>query len=92
MGYFDGASNNSSYGLGMVVNLNKDHYFSLSLGGGQGTNSKAELLSLYGLLQFAAYIGISDISICGDSKALIEWMNGNFNLQVFLIKQWYQKV
>ena len=72
----------------MVVILNKDHYFSLSTGGGQGTNTKDEIMSLYGLLQFVAYIGISDISIFGDSKILIDWMSGIFNLHVLLIDWW----
>ena len=67
-------------------------YISISMGGGQGSNTKDELMSLYGLLQFSAFIDISNISIFGDSKVLIEWMNGLFNLQVLSLNQWCQKV
>ena len=91
-GFFYGASSNFSYGYGMVLSLNKDHYFSLILGGGRGTNTKDELLSLWGLLQFSSLIGISYINIFGDSKVIIEWMIDKYNLQVLLIKQWCQRV
>ena len=45
-GFLDGASSNNLCGCGMILILNKDHYFSLKLGGGIGTNTKDELLSL----------------------------------------------
>ena len=49
-------------------------------------------MSIWGLLQFSTLIGISDISIYGDSKVIIEWLKDNFNLQVMLINQWCQRV
>ena len=64
----------------MVLRLNKNYYFTLRLGGGIGTNTKDELLSLWGLLKFAILIKISYICISGGSKVIIEWINGNFNL------------
>ena len=69
----------------MVLFLNKDHFFYLSMGGGLGSNTKPELLSLLGLLLFASLIGIIDISIFGDSKMLIEWLNDLSNIQVLLL-------
>ena len=51
-GFFGGFSSNSSGSCGMVHSLNKDHYFTLCLGGGKGTNTKAKLMRLWGLLQF----------------------------------------
>ena len=91
-GFFDGASSNSYCGCGMMLSLNKDHYFTLCLGGGKGSNTKADLMSFWGLLQFAAIIGISNINIFHDSKVLIEWINGNYNIQALVIKNWYQRV
>ena len=76
----------------MVLYLNKDHYFTLRMGGGFGTNTKSELLSLWGLLQFAILIGISDICIFGYSKVIIDWINGKSNIQVLQLKQWSNKV
>ena len=45
----------------MVLSLNKDNYITLCLCEGKGTNTKAEIMSLWGLLQFVALIGISYI-------------------------------
>lgn len=77
---------------GMVLRLNEEHYFTISMGGGKRSNTKDELLSLWGLLQFTALIGISDISIFWDPKVIIEWINGNYTLQVLELKQWCQKI
>ena len=41
VGFFDGASFNNLCGCGMVLILNKDHYFNLRMGGGIGCNTKA---------------------------------------------------
>ena len=41
IGFFDGASNHEHCGYGIVLVLNKDHYFYIYLGGGLGTNTKA---------------------------------------------------
>ena len=92
VGYFDGASNLNHCGCGMVLVLNKDHFFNLCMGGSLGSNTKAELLSLFGLLHFASLIVISDISVYGDSKVLIDWLNGSTNLHVLLLKHWIHKV
>ena len=59
--FFDNASLKSSCGCGMVLSLNKDNYFTLCLCEGKGTNTKAEIMSLWGLLQFVSLIGISYI-------------------------------
>ena len=40
--------NHEHCGCGIVVIINKDHFIYIYLGGGLGTNTKAELLSLYG--------------------------------------------
>ena len=76
----------------MVLVINKDHLFNLCLGGGLQSNTKDELLSLFGLLHFAPLNGISDISIFGDSKIIMGWLNGSTNLQVLLLKHWIHKV
>ena len=76
IGFFDGASKLYNYGCGFVLNLSKDHFLYFSFGGGLGTNTKVELLSLYGLLLIASLLGVLDIGIYGDSKIIIDWQNG----------------
>ena len=82
VGYFDGAAQNNVCGCGMVIWISKDHFFSLCMGGGSGSNTRAELLSLWGLLYVVSLIGISDIVVYEDSKIIIEWDKGVFGLQV----------
>ena len=65
--------------------LKQGSLFFIKVGWRQGTSTKAELMSVWGLLQFASIIGILDINIYGDSKVIIEWLKENYNLRVLLI-------
>ena len=42
-------------------------------GVGKGTNTRAELVSLRGLLWFVRRMGLASIMIVGDSKAITDW-------------------
>ena len=79
-------------GCGFVLNLSKDHFLYFSFGGGPGTNTKVELLGLYGLVLIASLIGVSDISIYGDSNIIIDWKNGISKLQVLSLSHWSHKI
>ena len=61
----------------MVLILNNDHLFNLRMGGGIGSNTRAKLLGLWGLLHFHSLLGIYDITIYGESNVIIEWIKGN---------------
>ena len=88
VGFFDGASNHDFCGCGIVLVLSKDHFLHICLGGGLGSNTKDELLSLYGIMFIASHLGVLDISIFGDSKIIIDWQNDLSNLRVISLKQW----
>ena len=92
IGFFDGASKLYNCGCGFVLNLRKDHLLYFSFGGGLGTNTKDELLSLFGLLLIDSLIEVSDISIYGDSKIIIDWQNGISKLQVLSLSHWSHKI
>ena len=68
--------------------ISKEHFLYICMGCGLGKNTRVELLSLFGLLHFASLIGILDINICGDSKVILDWLNGSSNLHVLLLKHW----
>ena len=70
VGYFDGASNHDICGCGIVLFLSKEHFLQIRLGGSLGSNTKDELLSLYGLLLIASHLGVSEISILVIQKSL----------------------
>ena len=46
-GFFDGASNSKAAGVGYNLYLNESHNFEFTLGVRYGSNTKAELLSLW---------------------------------------------
>ena len=66
--YFNGASSNGECGCGMVLFLNNDHFFKVWMGGGIGSNTRAELINLWGILCFASHIGIDALNILETEK------------------------
>lgn len=94
VGYFDGVSTLYYCGCGFVLNLSKEHSLYIFFGGGHGSNTKAELLSLYGLPFIASliFIGVSDIGIYLDSKIIMDWQNGLTNLQLLSLNHWIHKI
>ena len=58
IGFFDGVEKDGMCGAGMVIMLHMEHSFWLRMDVGRGTNTRSELLALWGLLLFA-YIGRS---------------------------------
>ena len=60
----------------MCIYLNASHYLEFSLGVGYGTNTKAELLSLWALLHISHMMGIPIAQIYGDSQIIINWAKG----------------
>lgn len=81
MGYFDGAAKEGYCGAGMLLLVKSCHQIRLSMRAGGGTNMKAELLALWGLLWFALRQGIFNLCVFGDSKVVIEWAAGLVTLQ-----------
>ena len=94
IGFFDGASQEGGYlfGASMVLKIGDNHILKLSMGCGQGSNTKSELLALYGLLVFVNHLGISHLQVVGDSKVVIEWDQRKNNLQVLFIEWWQASI
>ena len=61
------------YGGGMALFLGEKHYFHLQLRASVGTNTRVELLALWGLLFFARSKGILSLQVVEDSKVIINW-------------------
>ena len=76
-GFFDGASNSKAAGVGYSLYLNESHHFEFALGVGYGTNTKAELISLWALLLSSQMVGIPLSHIFGDSQVIINWAKGS---------------
>lgn len=57
-GFFDGTAQNNTCGAGVLLVINEDHKFKMRMNCGFGSNTKAELLALWSLVNFAATAGI----------------------------------
>ena len=67
-GYFDGVEQKGLCGFGMVIKVNINHCFNLRMVVGFGTNTKAKLVALCGILYFSHYKQLYLCQILGDSK------------------------
>lgn len=54
----------------------ENHFISFKVGCGQETNNRAELNALWLLLKIAVEKRISNWQAIGDSKIIIDWLNG----------------
>ncbi len=69
--YFDGATQEQGCGGGFILHINEQHYYSVKLGLGGGTNNYAELITLRHLLHFSLGHKCINLQIFGDSKIII---------------------
>tara|TARA_Y100000296_G_scaffold19024_2_gene22732 strand:- start:15465 stop:16187 length:723 start_codon:yes stop_codon:yes gene_type:complete len=82
-GYFDGATNPNPGELGLgacIVDHKGDEVIATSSYRPYGTNNEAEYLSLILLLKMAKKAGIKELECYGDSKLIINQVNGAFNV------------
>ena len=91
IGFFDGAQQDGLCGAGMVIRIRNNLSYRLWMGVGKGTNTKAELLALWGLLYFAKKMNILDITILGDSKVIIEWAKYVYSLHTMELQHWVRR-
>ena len=69
----------------MPLKIRGEHIFEMWMGCGCGTNTRAEILALWGLLYFALQKGIFELHVYGDSKVLNDWVNDEVILQVAIL-------
>lgn len=81
--FFDGVASDGLCGCGMVTYQDPDELYCFKWCSGQGTNTREELLALWGILLCANWMGIEDIDIFGDSKVIIDWENKRATLNSF---------
>lgn len=60
--------------------------------GGQGSNSKAELLRLWGILKVAMMCGLGSFKIYSDSMFIIKWAKGILKMKAIHLKHWSDRV
>ena len=87
-GFMDGASRFMTAGVGFCIFINESHHLDFPLWVGHGTNTKAELLSLWALLQAAHMMGIPLVQVYGDSTVIINWAIGSTVLSPPDLRHW----
>ena len=87
-GFLDGASAKNVGGVGFCLFLNESHSFEFSLGMGNCTNTKAELVGLWALLHTSQMMGIPTLKIFGDSTVIINWVKGTTTLSPPELHHW----
>lgn len=92
MTFFDGAAQRNSCGCGVYIIINEHLYYRLSQNAGLGTNSMAEAKALVGLLAFCVYSDIRSISIFGDSKSMVDHVNGNSLIRCPHLAGWMNRI
>ena len=70
--FFDGAEENGSFSVGMVIKLQHNHQFKLRMVVGTGTNTKVELVALWALLWFSHEKQFSIGLVLCDSKSTVD--------------------
>ena len=88
MAFFDGAAADSTGGVGVCIWINEQHYFSIILGYGYNTNTRAELLALWALLYIAKDNRLPYLHVFGDSSVIINWEKGESTLDMVNLEAW----
>lgn len=88
MVFFNASATNGCCAIGGVIYINKDHYFTLKLNCGNGTDTKAEMIGLSCVLAMSEHFGFHEISVYGDSRVTIKWAQGAFNINVITLHHW----
>ena len=71
-----------SCGCGLYIKFSTSNVMYGSFGGGEGSNTRAKLLSCWGLLSMATMKVIYTFHVCGNSKSMLDWVQGMASLQV----------
>jgi hypothetical protein len=88
IGFFDDATVNENYGVGIFLKLCAQHVYKAYFVGGKGNNMKAEIMGLWGLLHLAHKLSIKKLMVVGDSKVTIDWINDCSNLNLMYLHGW----
>lgn len=60
--------------------------------GGRGSNTESELQALWGLLWLARRKYINQLQVLNDSRVIIKWVGGSFNLNILELEHWKSQI
>jgi len=87
-GFFDGAEKNGRCGCGVVLYIDAVVSYRIHWYEGMGTNTRAELVALWGLLLFIAEKQVSVIHIYGDLKTIVDGFSDRSHFNLLELRYW----
>jgi len=87
-----GAEQRGIYGCRVFILINESSHFSIHWNGGRGSNSKAEVMALAGLLYFCFFLDIRHVLIFGDSKVMVDFVHKENNISMPHLTGWLNRI
>jgi len=78
--FFDGVEQLGLCGCGVYIIVNESSQFFIHWNGERGSNNKVEAMALAGLLFFCSFLNILSVSIFGDSKVIVDFVEKKINI------------
>lgn len=90
--FFDGAEHDGICGCGVLIIANEKNHYLIHWNGGRGSNSKAEVMALAGLLSFCLFLNLQSVSIFGDSRVLVDYVLGKNKILKPQLVGWLDRI
>lgn len=76
----------------MAIHLGPSRSYKFHWNCGFGSNTRAELLALWGILYCATWLGLGELTVFGDSKSIIDWVNMRGSLNSPILEPWKLRI
>lgn len=90
--YFDSAAQHGTCACGVFIIMEEGQVYDIHWNGGAGTNNKAEVMALVGLLSICDFLGLQKLHIFGDSKVIIEHALSKHTIRNIHLSGWLNRV
>jgi ribonuclease HI len=74
-----------------MITINAQTVYRWTLNCGTGSNTKAELLAAWASCILASRLHITELLLLGDSKLIIDWLNGRADFHVAELASWKER-
>ena len=90
-GFFDEASQQSRCGCGAWLMISPTCHYKIHWYRGRGSNMRAEILALWGLMWFASQLYLEKLWVFGDSQVLLDHLNKQTSLNLGYLTAWLDR-
>lgn len=90
--FFDGACKQRHCGCGALIVIEPGRFYHFWWEGGRGTNNKANIIALWGILSCSRWLGLEIVHIYGDAEGIIEWVKGRSLFSPTILSNWMSHI